>query len=51
MKINDDITKMINDIVWWIPFKNKRNNLRNLLNNNIIINYLKKKFLKLERII
>lgn len=35
MKINDDITKMINDIVWWIPFKNKRNNLRNLLNNNI----------------
>lgn len=35
MKINDDIAKMINDIVWWIPFKNKRNNLRNLLNNNI----------------
>lgn len=36
MKINDDIIKMINDIVWWIPFKNKRNNLRNLLTNNIV---------------
>ncbi|WIH85463.1 SPASM domain-containing protein [Brachyspira pilosicoli] len=35
MKINDDITKIINDLVWWIPFKNKRNNLRNLLTNNI----------------
>lgn len=35
MKINDDITKIINDIVWWIPFKKKRNNLRNLLTNNI----------------
>lgn len=30
--MNDkDIIKTINDIVWWIPFKNKRNNLRNKL--------------------
>ena len=50
MKINDDITKIINDIVWWIPFKKLRNlvkyyfiNLYNINNNtdditNIIIN-------------
>ena len=30
--MNDkEIIKTINDIVWWIPFKNKRNSLRNKL--------------------
>lgn len=30
--MNDkDIMKIIDNIVWWIPFKNKRNNLRNKL--------------------
>ena len=28
MKINDDITKIINDIVWWIPVKKWRENFR-----------------------
>ncbi|SUW04887.1 hypothetical protein [Brachyspira pilosicoli] len=49
MKINDDITKIINDVVWWIPFKKLRNLVRcyfinlfninnnlNDINNNII---------------
>ena len=28
MKINDDITKIINDLVWWIPVKKWRENFR-----------------------
>ena len=29
--MDKDVEKLINDIVWWIPFKNKRNKLRNSL--------------------
>ena len=28
MKINDDITKIINDLVWWIPVKKWSENFR-----------------------
>ena len=45
MKINDDITKMINDIVWWIPFKKLRNNIRG------IIVYLLDKLYSLEEVL
>ncbi|WP_157147117.1 FkbM family methyltransferase [Brachyspira pilosicoli] len=42
MKINDDIIKIINDVVWWIPFKKFRNLVRcyfiNLFNINNNIN-------------
>ena len=34
--INDKILNLINKIVWWIPFKNKRNNVREELINEII---------------
>ncbi len=33
--MDKNIEKIINDIVWWIPFKNKRNYLRNELKNEI----------------
>ena len=37
--MNDkEIKKIIDDIVWWIPFKNLRNNIRKLLINNYIVN-------------
>ena len=29
--MNENIIKLINDICWWIPFRNKRNLLRNQL--------------------
>ena len=37
--MNDkEIKKIIDDIVWWIPFKNLRNNIRKLLINNYTVN-------------
>ena len=45
MKINDDITKIINDLVWWIPFKKLRNNVRG------IIFYLIDKLYSLEEVV
>lgn len=33
--MDKNIENIINDIVWWIPFKNKRNYLRNELKNEI----------------
>ena len=37
--MNDkEIKKIIDDIVWWIPSKNLRNNIRKLLINNYIVN-------------
>lgn len=33
--MDKNIENIINDIVWWIPFKNKRNYLRNKLKNEI----------------
>ena len=33
--MDKNIEQLINDIVWWIPFKNKRNNLRDQLINSI----------------
>lgn len=35
---NYDIKKIIDDIVWWIQFKNLRNNIRKLLINNYAVN-------------
>ena len=29
--MNENIIKLINDICWWIPFRSKRNLLRNQL--------------------
>lgn len=29
--MDKNIEKIINDIVWWIPFKKLRNNIRNIL--------------------
>lgn len=29
--MNKEVLDLINEIVWWIPLKNKRNNLRNKL--------------------
>ena len=45
MKINDDIIKIINDVVWWIPFKKLRNNVRG------IIFYLIDKLYSLEEVV
>ena len=33
--MDQNLEKLINDIVWWIPFKKKRNYLRNKLIKNI----------------
>ena len=33
--MDNNLEKIINDIVWWIPFRNLRNNVRNLLIDNI----------------
>ena len=30
--MNKDVEKLINDIVWWIPIKKLRNNIRDLFN-------------------
>lgn len=35
---NEDIKNIIDDIVWWVPFKKLRNNIRKLLINNYIVN-------------
>ena len=31
MLMDENLNKLINNICWWIPFKNKRNNLRHQL--------------------
>ncbi|TKZ36174.1 hypothetical protein [Brachyspira catarrhinii] len=36
--MNNQDKKLIDDIVWWIPFRNLRNNIRKLLINNYTVN-------------